>query len=119
MIKDLYNSKNKKDRMEKYEIYTTEEYDKDFDKLDKSLKAQIEKEIEQLETNPYSSKPLGYRFFREKKIKNRRIYFLIYEEYIVIFIITISDKKDQQKVINTIKSLIPYYRKEIKRKLNL
>jgi len=102
-----------------YNIFTTEEFDRLFDRLDNSFQKQIEKEIEQLETNPYVGKPLGYRFFREKKIKNYRFYFLIYEEYLVVFIITLSDKKDQQKVINTIKGLIPFYKEEIKKKLNL
>ncbi len=51
-----------------YKIYTTEEFDRDFRKLDGSLQQQIEKEIGQLETNPYVGKPLGYKFFREKKI---------------------------------------------------
>lgn len=102
-----------------YEIHTTEEFDKKFDKLDKSLQIQIEDEIEQLKSNPYVGKPLGYKFFREKKVKSYRFYYLIYEEHIVVFVISISDKKDQQKAIDTIKSLIPYYRKQIKKKLNL
>ncbi len=104
--------------MEKYEIYTTEEFDKDFGKLDESLKKQIAKEIDQLESNPYVGKSLGYRFFREKKVKNYRIYYLIYEDYIIVFIIAISDKKDQQKVINTIKHLIPFYKEEIRKRFN-
>ena len=102
-----------------YKIFTTEEFDRDFDKLDTSLQTQIEKAIEQLETNPFVGKPLGYKFFREKKVKNYRIYYLIYEDYIVTFIIAISSKKDQQEAIDKIKNLIPYYREEIKRKINL
>lgn len=105
--------------MKKYKIYTTEEFDKDFSKLDKSLKGIIEKEIGQLETNPYVGKPLGYRFFREKKVKNYRFYYLIYEEYVVVFVIAVSDKKDQQSVINGIKALMPFYREQIKRKIKL
>ena len=105
--------------MEKrYKIFTTEEFDKDFERLDNSLKQQIEKEILQLETNPYVGKPLGYKFFREKKAGSYRIYYLIYDEYIVTFIIALSDKKDQQKTINTIKALIPFYREEIKKRIN-
>ncbi|MEK6937318.1 MAG: type II toxin-antitoxin system RelE/ParE family toxin [Nanoarchaeota archaeon] len=104
----------------KYEVYTTEEFDKDFEKLDKSLKEQIDNEIEQLKTNPYVGKPLGYKFFREKRVKGgHRFYFLIYDEYVVVFVVAISDKKDQQNVIDTIKTLIPFYREEIKKKLNL
>lgn len=103
----------------KYKIYTTEEFDKVFDKINSELQNQIGKEINQLEKNPYVGRPLGYKFFREKKIKNYRIYYLIYEEYLVVFVITLSSKKAQQKTIDTIKHLIPTYREEIKKKLNL
>lgn len=102
-----------------YEIYTTKEFDKDFSKLDSSIQRAIGNEIEQLEKNPYVGKPLGYKFFREKKIKNYRFYYLIYDEYVVVFIIALSDKKDQQRSINSIKALIPFYKSEIKKKLNL
>ena len=50
---------------------------------------------------------------------NYRVYYLVYEEYIVVFVITISTKKDQQDAIDKIKSLIPHYQEEIKKKLNL
>lgn len=102
-----------------YKIYTTEEFDRIFNKLDPQLQDQIGKEIDQLETNPYVGKPLGYKFFREKKVKNYRVYYLIYRDYLVVFVITLSNKKDQQIVINTIKSLIPLYREEIKKRLDL
>ena len=39
-----------------FKIFTTQEYGKLFDKLDKSLQIQIENEIEQLEQNPYVGK---------------------------------------------------------------
>ncbi|MBI5347651.1 MAG: type II toxin-antitoxin system RelE/ParE family toxin [Candidatus Aenigmarchaeota archaeon] len=105
--------------MSNYIIYTTEEFDKDYTKLDSSLMSQIKKEIDQLKTNPYVGKPLGYKFFREKKIKNYRIYYLIYEEYVVVFVIALSDKKTQQKAIDTVKHLIPVYKDMIKKRLNL
>ena len=101
-----------------YKIFTTEEFDEYYEDLDKSLQIEIDKEIEQLETNPYVGKPLGYKFFREKKVRNHRIYYLIYEEYVVVFVVALSDKKEQQKAINTIKQLIPYYREEVKKKIN-
>src|SRR3989344_2447095 len=103
--------------MKEYKIFTTEEFDRNFIELDYSIKHQIENEIEQLKTNPHVGKPLGYRFFREKKVKKFRFYYLIYEEYIVVFLITISEKKDQQSAINKIKMLMPYYRDEIKKKI--
>ena len=100
-----------------FTIYTTEEFDKKFSKLDNSLQQQIAKEIDQLQDNPYSGKPLGYSFFREKKARNYRIYYLIYEENVVVFVITLSTKKDQQAAIDAIKRLIPYYKEEIKKKI--
>src|SRR3989344_3354542 len=99
-----------------FKIYTSDEFDKRFNKLDRSLQLQIEKEINQLESNPYAGKPLGYPFFREKKVKNYRIYYLIYEEHVVVFVISLSTKKDQQKAIDAIRNLIPAYREEIRKK---
>ncbi len=101
-----------------YKIFTTEEFDRRFAKLDYQIQQQIRKEIDQLETNPYSGKPLGYAFFREKKVQNYRVYYLVYNELIVVFVITISTKKDQQDAIDRIRSLIPYYREEIKKKFH-
>ena len=103
----------------KYKAFTTEEFDNLFDKLDSEIKKQISSEIDQLEDNPFVGKPLGYKFFREKKIKGYRIYYLIYETHLVVFIITISKKKDQQKAIDKIKMLMPYYKELIENKLNL
>ena len=102
-----------------YKIFTTDEFDRRYKKLDKQLQQAISKEIDQLEENPFVGKQLSYPFFREKKIINYRFYYLIYEEYVVVFVITISTKKDQQDAIDKIKSLIPHYQEEIKRKLNL
>ena len=105
--------------MKKYEVYTAEEFDKDFKKLDQSVQQQIKNEIDQLEINPYVGKPLGYSFFREKKVQGYRFYYLIYDEYVVVFIVALNDKKDQQSVIDAIRHLIPFYKEEIKRKLDL
>ncbi len=102
-----------------YKIFTTDEFDKRFKKLDKQLQRLIAKEIDQLEDNPFVGKQLSYPFFREKKVMNYRVYYLVYEEYVVVFVITISTKKDQQDAIDKIKSLIPYYQEEIRKKLNL
>ena len=102
-----------------YKIFTTEEFDKKYKKLDKQLQRKIAKEIDQLEENPFVGKQLTYPFFREKKIMNYRFYYLVYEEHVVVFVITISTKRDQQDAIDNIKSLIPYYQQEIRKKLNL
>ena len=102
-----------------FRIFTTEEFDKDFEKLDASIQRMIDNEIKQLEASPYVGKPLGYKFFREKKVKNYRFYYLIYDEYVVVFVVALSTKKEQQKAIDKIRLLMPYYKEEIKKKLNL
>jgi len=102
--------------MNNYEIIATEEFERDLKKCDKSIKTQIKKELEQLKTNPYVGKPLGSKFFREKKVENYRFYYIIYEKQVVVFIIALSTKKSQQQVIDTIKELMPHYLKYIKGK---
>ncbi|MCR4368650.1 MAG: type II toxin-antitoxin system RelE/ParE family toxin [archaeon] len=100
-----------------WKIFVSLEFEKAFEKLDFSLQKQIDREISQLEENPYVGKPLGYKFLREKKVHNYRVYFLIYDELVVVFVIALSDKKGQQKAISAIKKLIPFYRVEIRKKL--
>jgi|SRR3989338_11294473 len=105
--------------MDQYKIFTTEEFDKDFKKLDSTIQKRISNEIEQLKENPYVGKSLGYKFFREKKVMNYRFYYLVYEEHIVVFVVALSGKKDQQDAIDSIKELLPFYKEDIKKKLNL
>ena len=50
-----------------YKIFTTDEFDRRYKKLDKQLQRAIAKEIDQLEENPFVGKQLSYPFFREKK----------------------------------------------------
>ncbi len=99
-----------------YQIYATEEFMSDYDKLSKSEKDQIDKIREQLKTNPFVGKPLGYRFFREKKIGRKRIYYLIYEDIVVVLMVAISDKKTQQATIDAIKIAFERYREDIRDK---
>ncbi len=102
-------------KMSKYKVFTSQEFDKKYNKLDTSVKLQIDRILEQVKENPHIGKPLGFDFFREKKTGKFRLYYLIYEEYVVVFVINISDKKDQQEVINAIRNFIPFYRQEIEK----
>ena len=52
-----------------YEIYTTEEFGKDYEKLDYSIQKQVEKIFEKLKVNPYVGKPLGMTFLEKRKFK--------------------------------------------------
>ncbi len=100
--------------MEKtYEIYATEEFLDDYEKLSKAEKDRIEKIKEQLKVNPYTGKPLGYKFFREKRVNRKRIYFLIYEDIVIVLFVAISDKKTQQATIDAIKMAFEAYKKDV------
>lgn len=98
-----------------YRIYKTDEYSNRFKGLDKAIQMEVDRAVEKLGHDPFIGKPLGYKFFREKKIGKFRLYFLIYEEYVIVSLIAISNKKDQQDTINKIKKLIPGYREEVKK----
>ena len=76
-----------------FRIFRSEWYDKKFTKLDKSEQDKISKLEQQLKLEPFTGKPLGYKFFREKKLNGKRILFLVYEEHHCIFLVTITDKK--------------------------
>ena len=87
-----------------YKIYTTPEFDRLFEELSKDDQIEIDKLTkEELPNNPYQGRPLGFKFFREKKIKGKRVYFLIYDDYILVLMVAIGDKKTQKKDIAQIK----------------
>ena len=93
-----------------FRAFRTDWYEKKLKKLSKEEQETVEKIEQELKQNPFSGKPLGYRFFREKKFDGKRIYFLVYFTPKVIFLITISDKKVQQQVIDLIKANLDVYR---------
>ena len=104
--------------MEKqYEIRTTAEFWKDYEKLSKSEQERLDKVKLQLQKNPYVGKSLGYRFFREKRVDGKRLYYLIYEDIIIILLVALSDKKAQQATIDAIKRAFEIYRKDVYDKL--
>ncbi|HLD79349.1 MAG TPA: hypothetical protein VJA18_02220 [Candidatus Nanoarchaeia archaeon] len=101
-----------------YAVYRTEIFSKKLSIFTEDFKEQIDQIEEHLKDNPYVGKPLGVRWFREKKLDVFRMYYLIYEDLQAVYIITLSGKKDQQKVINTIRVFLEQYRIEIEEKLN-
>jgi len=99
--------------MGKYAIYHSVKFDKELGKFDKDFKNWLDKIEDQLVENPYAGDSLGIDWFREKKHKKFRIYFLVYDNLQSVFMVGISEKKDQQKVINTIRLLMDFFREEI------
>jgi mRNA-degrading endonuclease RelE of RelBE toxin-antitoxin system len=96
-----------------YMVFRTPIFDSKLGDFSDDFKEQVEKIEDQFEISPYVGKPLGTKWFREKKISTYRIYYLIYEDLKAVYIITLSGKKDQQKTINTIRLFINKYREEI------
>ncbi len=97
----------------RFRVFRSNWYDKKLDKLSKFEKVRIEKFEQHLKEEPYSGKPLGYEFFREKKFDGKRLIFLVYEEHKAIFLVTITEKKTQQQVIDLIKTNLDVYKDQL------
>ena len=95
--------------------FRTDWYDKKFKKLSQKEQERVEKIEQELKKSPYGGKPLGYEFFREKKFNGKRLVFLVYDSHKVVFLITITDKNMQQKVIDLIKANLDVYRDELEK----
>lgn len=86
-----------------YNIEFSDTFKKRMHKLiPKNKKEDVLSRIRKLAINPYVGKPLRYNFVRELKLEKFRIYFIIYEQKVLVFIVDISDKKRQQEVIESI-----------------
>ena len=98
-----------------FRVFRSEWYDKKLKKLTPSEQQIVSTFEQRLKLDPFSGKPLGYPFFREKKFDGKRILFLVYAEHLAVFLVTITDKKMQQQVINIIRSQLTEYRETIER----
>ncbi len=85
-----------------YEIYATDTFKEICQTLDKSEQDWINKTKENLKVFP-TGKPLGYKWFKEKKYLNKRLFFLVDDKSKRILLVSFASKKDQQKIINFIK----------------
>ena len=101
----------------KFKVFRTKTFEKEFDNLPKTEQTKIEKLEEVLSENPFVGKPLGFVFLREKRLNGRRVYYLIYENFVVVLMVTISDKKAQQATIDSIKKKLDEYHEIIKETL--
>jgi putative component of toxin-antitoxin plasmid stabilization module len=93
-------------------VLTTDHFEKKVVKY-KIPDVRIQKISNQLKESHYTGQPLGYPFLREKRLDGKRIYYLVYDDLKVVLLVSVSDKKMQQEVINQIKVSFPLYRKEL------
>ncbi|MFT7616335.1 MAG: mRNA-degrading endonuclease RelE of RelBE toxin-antitoxin system [Candidatus Woesearchaeota archaeon] len=98
--------------MNTYRVYVFPTVHKNLHKfLSPNEKEEFWKLISILEKGQIVGKILTYHFFREKKIGNKRIYYLIYREYHIVLIVNVSAKKAQQKIIDEVKKTLPEFKK--------
>lgn len=100
-----------------YAVYMTEAFDKEVAKLPQNDQEIIKKMFLKIRDNPYNSDQLRYKHLREKRLKEKRVYFLIYSDLQAVLIVAISGKKDQQATINRIINYFDEYRIYLERLL--
>ena len=93
-----------------YAVYTTESFEKEIKKLPDSDKSIIQKIFLQLKENPYVGDQIQYRFFREKRIREKRVYYLVYDDLSAVLVIAFGGKKAQQETIDRIIELLPEFK---------
>ena len=93
-----------------YAVYTTESFEKEIKKLPDSDKSIIQKIFLQLKENPYVGDQIQYRFFREKRIREKRVYYLVYDDLSAVLVIAFGGKKAQQETIDKIIELLPEFK---------
>lgn len=96
-----------------YKIFHSKTFDNKISKLSKEFSEWLDKIENQLVENPYVGDPIRVKWLREKKRDKFRVYYLIYEESKSVYMVAISEKKDQQKVINGIFLLLDQFKDEI------
>lgn len=93
-----------------YAVYTTKRFDKESDKLSGDEQNKIHKIFLQLKENPYVGDQIRYRFFREKRLNGKRIYYLVYDDLKAVLLIATSTKKTQDKTIDNAVKYFKEYR---------
>jgi len=93
-----------------YAIYTLNVFDKEMDNLSEFDKEIIQKMFLQLKENPYVGDQIRYKFFREKRVREKRIYYLVYDDLKIVLMVAIGGKKAQEGTIDEIVGCFKEYR---------
>lgn len=93
-----------------YKVYVLEVFDKKMNKLSPDYFSKIEKIFLQLKENPYVGDSIRYKFFREKRIKEKRIYYLVYDDLNLVLVVAVGGKKSQKETIDKIADYFKEYR---------
>ena len=99
-----------------YNLFRSTEYKELCSKLDNAEQQHIKNIEEELKSNPFVGKPLGFKFLREKRLEGgKRVIFLVYGIEQVIFCILITTKKNQKAMIRFIRNNISLYREALRK----
>ncbi len=93
-----------------YKVYTTDKFDKEISKLSDEEQRRVQKIFLQLKENPYVGDQIRYNHFREKRLREKRIYYLVYDDLQSVLIVAINGKKTQQETIDKIIKYFDEYR---------
>ncbi len=103
-----------------WELRETSEFEQKFEELPSNVKEKFESQIKKLQENPYAlGKPLGYPWFRELKNDKWRVYYLIYDQLIVVLFVGVSDKKTQQAAINLVKNNLKVFKEFVEKEAKI
>jgi len=94
-----------------FTVIGTDTYLKEISKWSKDHKEAVDKIPSKLKENPFLGDPLNYKFLRERRVKEKRVYYLIYEDLKLVLLVATSGKKDQQATIDHIKNNLDEFRK--------
>lgn len=100
-----------------YSVYATDNFEKELDNFSVSDQEIIKKLFLQLKENPYVGDEIRYKFFREKRLREKRIYYLIYEDLSAVLIVALGGKKARQQTINEIVKNFSEFKSYLKRLL--
>ncbi len=81
-------------------------------RLDSIFERYLARISQQLANNPLAGKPLKFSFFREKRFREKRTYYLVYEDFLIVLFVAVSDKKNQQQTINYVVGRLDDFRSE-------
>ena len=87
--------------MDEYRSFATETFKKVYSSLDGRERIWADKIKKQLEENP-TGRILKFEWFREKKLHDKRLFYLVDEKGKKILFVGFATKKDQQKIIDFI-----------------
>ncbi len=93
-----------------FNVIGTETYQREIEKWPKDHQEIADKIPKKLAANPLYGDPLGYPFLREKRVREKRVYYLIYPDLNLVLLVATSGKKDQQHTIDHIKEQLDEYR---------